>query len=154
MPLDLNKNLHSWIKHYKNDPERRPAAPDKHDLLGFPGVEAEHPKCYIRRLWLAAEDDRIPFPKFLDKDVCELASLVNKVVNTVAKDENKRYEELSGDAFLQKDAANILDNKGFGWRIWGDHPEAVARLSSNLPSTCPRWGTEMDSGYEKNDEDM
>ncbi|KAL5399460.1 hypothetical protein PMIN03_012676 [Paraphaeosphaeria minitans] len=141
------------MKYYEHHPETMPTEPDKHDLLGFPRVEAEHPKRYIRRLWLVAEDDRIPFPKFLDEGVRELAVLVNKVVNTVVKDEDKRHEELSGDSFLEKDAARILDDKGFGWRIWGQHPEAEARLKSNLPGTRPRWGIKMDSGYEKNDED-
>ncbi|KAL5371290.1 hypothetical protein DPSP01_014372 [Paraphaeosphaeria sporulosa] len=153
MPLDSNHNLHTWMKNYKHHPERMPSEPDNHDLLGFPGVESEHPKWYIRRLWLVAEDPRIAFPKFLDKDVRELAVLVNKVVNTVVKDDDKRHEELSGDSFLEKDAARILDDKGFGWRIWGQHPDAETRLKSNLPGTRPRWGIKMDSGYEKNDED-
>jgi hypothetical protein len=141
------------MKYYAHNPDSMPTEPDKHDLLGFSGVEAEHPKCYIRRLWLVAEDDRIPFPKFLDKDVREFAEHVNNVVKTLVKDEHKRNEELSSDSFLEKDAARILDNKGFGRRIWGQHSEAEARLQSNLPGTRPCWGVETDSGYEKNDED-
>ena len=141
------------MKYYKHNPDRMPTEPDKHDLLGFPGVEAEHHKCYIRRLWLAAEDDRIPYPKFLDKNVQDLALRINQVVNALTKAEDKLGEELSGDAFLEKDAARILDDEGFGGRIWGPHPEAEARLQSNLPGTRPRWSVETDSGYKKNDED-
>jgi hypothetical protein len=151
MPLDSTQNLHTWIKYY-NHPERMPTVPDKHDLLGFPGVEAEHPKCYIRMLWLVAEDDRIAFPKFLDKDVCELAKRVNKVVNTVVQDEDKRHEELSGDAFLEEDAVRILETEGFGWRIWGEESGAETRLNSNLSGPRPRWGIDTDSGYQMNDE--
>jgi hypothetical protein len=70
-------------------------------------------------LWLVAGNDRKEFPKLLDNDVCELAVHVNEVVNTVVKDADKRHEELCGDSFLEKDAARILDNKGFRRRIWG-----------------------------------
>jgi hypothetical protein len=68
MPLESNRMLHTWMKsHNQNqNTDRMPTEPDKHYLLGFPGVEAEHPKSYIRKLWLVAEDDRKPFPKFLD----------------------------------------------------------------------------------------
>jgi hypothetical protein len=130
-----------------------PTEPDKHDLLGFPGVEAEHPKSYIRRLWLVAEDDRKPFPKFLDPRVQELATQVNIVVNKFVKDEHTRHEELCGDAFLEKDALRILNYPGFGPRIWGEGSGAETRLKSNLPGSRPRWGVDTDSGYEINDED-
>jgi hypothetical protein len=153
MPLDSNRNLHTWRKYFEHNPDSMSTEPDKHDLLGFPGVEAQHHKFYIRMLWLVAWNDRKEFPKFLDNDVCELAVHVNEVVNTVVKDANKRHEELCGDSFLEKDAARILDNKGFGRRIWGQHREAEARLKSNLPGTRPLWGVKTDSGYEKNDED-
>ena len=89
----------------------------------------------------------------MDTDVRELAEHINYVVKTLVKDEDKRYEELSSDSFLEKDAARILDKKGFGCRIWGPHSEAEARLKSNLPGTRPQWGVKTDSGYEKNDED-
>ncbi|KAH7394838.1 hypothetical protein BKA66DRAFT_285924 [Pyrenochaeta sp. MPI-SDFR-AT-0127] len=155
MPLDSNHTLHAWMKYYQHDQstDRMPTEPEKHYLLGFPGVEAEHPKWYIRRLWLVAEDDRIPFPKFLDKDVRELAEHVNKVVNTFVKDEDKRHEELCGGVFLEKDAVRILNYQGFGLRIWGEGSEAETRLKSNLPGPRPRWGVNTDSGYENNDED-
>jgi hypothetical protein len=119
MLLDSNHNLHAWMKYYKHNPDSMPNEPEKHDLLGFPGVEAEDPKWYIRRLWLVTSNDRKEFPKFLDKDVCELAVHVNRVVNTVVKDADKRHEEVSSDSFLEKDAAHILDDKGFRRRIWG-----------------------------------
>ncbi|KAF2023779.1 hypothetical protein EK21DRAFT_94639 [Setomelanomma holmii] len=155
MPLDANYTLHAWTKsnNHNHNTDRMPTEPDKHDLLGFPGVEAEHPKWYIRRLWLVAEDDRVQFPKFLDKDVCELAKLANKVVKTFVLDEDKRHEELCGDAFLQTDASRILNDLGFGWRIWGEGSGAEARLMSNLGGFRPRWGVGTDSGYEVNDED-
>ncbi|OWY49424.1 hypothetical protein AALT_g11092 [Alternaria alternata] len=130
-----------------------PTGPEKHGLLGFTDVEAEHPKWYIRRLWLVAENDRKPFPVFLDPRVQELATQVHRVVNTFVKDEDMRHEELCGGAFLEKDAAHILDDLGFGPRIWGDGSEAEIRLGSNLPGSRPRWGVRVDSGYQRNDED-
>jgi hypothetical protein len=95
MPLDSNHSLHTWMKYYKHNPDRMPTEPDQHDLLGFPGVEAEHHKCYTRRLWLVAEDDRKPYPKFLDIVVQELALHVNRVIHTLTKAEDKLGEELS-----------------------------------------------------------
>ena len=133
--------------------ENMPTEPDKYDLLGFPGIQAEHHKKYIRALWLVAENDRKPHPNFLDSDVAELAKHVNKVVNMFAKDENKRYEELNGGAFLKKEAVHILEELGFGERIWGEHTGAEPRLKSNLPGERPRWGVNKDSRYESNDQD-
>jgi hypothetical protein len=130
-----------------------PTEPDKHDLLGFPGVEAQKPKCYIRSLWLVTEDDRGTYPQFLDPIVRDLATHVNKVVNTFAQDENERYEESRGGAFLKQEAWRILNDLEFGRRIWGDGSGAEARLNSNLPGSRPRWGVSTDVGYEKNDED-
>jgi hypothetical protein len=155
MPLDSNHTLHAWIKYYAYDQstDRMPTEPDKHDLIGFPGVEAEDPKWYIRRLWLVADNDRKAFPKFLDKEVVELAKHVNTVVNKLVQHEDKRDEELRGGAFLEKDALHILGFLGFGRRIWGEGSGAETRLKSNLPGSCPRWGVDTDSGYENNDED-
>jgi hypothetical protein len=114
------------MRYYDADDQstnRMPTEPDKHDLLGFPGVEAEdHPKRYIRRLWLVADNDRKPIPKFLDKEVVELAQHVNKVVNTFTQDKDKRDEELHGGAFLEKDALHILGYLGIGRRIWAKVP--------------------------------
>jgi hypothetical protein len=62
------------------------------------------------------------FPKFLDEDDRELATLVNKIVNTVVKDEDKRHEELSGDAFLEKDAVRILKPKASGGVFGAKNP--------------------------------
>jgi hypothetical protein len=98
-------------------------------------------------------NDRKPFPKFLDKEVVELAQHVNKVVNTFVQHEDKRDEELRGGAFLEKDALHILGYLGFGWRIWGEGSGAETRLKSNEPGPRPRWGIDTDSGYENNDED-
>jgi len=104
MPIPSNRMLHTWMKshNHNRNTDSMPTDPDKHDLLGFPGVEAEHPKSYIRRLWLVTEDDRKAFPKFLDPIVQQLATQVNMVVNTFVKDEHKRHEELCGGAFLEK----------------------------------------------------
>jgi hypothetical protein len=98
MPLVSNYILHTWTKDsaHNQGTDRMPTEPEKHYLLGFPGVEAEHRKLYIRRLWLVADNDRKAFPKFLDKDVEELAKQVNKVVNTFVRNEDKRHEELCG----------------------------------------------------------
>jgi hypothetical protein len=155
MPLEANQILHAWIKYYENDQstDRMPTEPDKRDLLGFTAVEAEDPKWYIRRLWLVAENHRTSFPKFLDNDVEELAKQVNKVVNMFVRNEDKRHEELCGGAFLEKDASRILNDLGFGSRIWGEGSGAEIRLQSNLPGPRPRWGVKTDSGYESNDED-
>jgi hypothetical protein len=101
----------------------------------------------IRRLWLVAEDDRKAFHKFLDIHVQELATQVNKVVNTFVKDEDKRHAELCGRAFLEKDALHILNYLDFGRRIWGEGSGAETRLKSNLPGSRPRWGVDTDSGY-------
>ncbi|RYN78726.1 hypothetical protein AA0119_g13545 [Alternaria tenuissima] len=130
-----------------------PTEPEKHGLLGFTDVEAEHPRWYIRRLWLVADNDRKRFPVFLDPQVQELATQVNRVVNRFVNDEDMRHEELCGGAFLEKDAAHILDELGFGPRIWGDNSGAEIRLRSNLPGSRPRWGVRADSGYQSNDEE-
>lgn len=68
MPLDSNYILRTWTKSYARNQSAKnmPAEPDKHNLLGFSDVEAEHPKSYIRMLWLVAENDRVEYPKFLD----------------------------------------------------------------------------------------
>ncbi|KAI5368421.1 hypothetical protein J4E82_010785 [Alternaria postmessia] len=155
MPLDSNHILHAWTKQHRNGPStnKMPTEPEKRGLLGFTDVEAEHPKWYIRRLWLVAENDRKPFPMFLDPQVQELATQVNRVVNTFVKDEDMRHEELCGGAFLEKDAAHILNELGFGQRIWGDGSGAEIRLGSNLSGPRPRWGVRADSGYKSNDED-
>ncbi|KAI5361083.1 hypothetical protein J4E82_011744, partial [Alternaria postmessia] len=155
MPLDSNRTLHAWMKEYKQkkNKDKMPTEPEKRGLLGFTDVEAEHPKLYIRRLWLVAENDRKPFPVFLDPQVQELATQVNEVVNTFVKDEDMRHEELCGGAFLEKDAAHILDDLGFGSRIWGDGSGAEIRLGSNLPGSRPRWGVYTNSGHQSNDED-
>jgi hypothetical protein len=155
MPLEANQILHAWIKHYENDQstDRMPTEPDKHDLLGFNGVKAEDPKWYIRRLWLVAENDRKPFPKFLDNDVQKLATHVNNVVNEFAKHEGLPAEKVCGGAFLEEEASYILDYRGFGWRIWSKDNGAEIRLQSNLSGSRPQWGVKTDSGYEINDED-
>nr|BAI44796.1 hypothetical protein [Alternaria alternata] len=159
MPLDSNRTLHAWMKQYKQykqkkNTDKMPTEPEKRDLLGFTNVEAEHPKRYIRRLWLVAENDRKPFPVFLDPQVQELATQVNKVVNRFVKDEDMRHEELCGGAFLKKDAAHILDELDFGSRIWGDDSGAEMRLGSNLPGSRPRWGVRAESGYKSNEDSI
>jgi hypothetical protein len=153
MPLYTTHILRTWIKYYAKYRSRMPTEPDKHYLLGFPGVEAEKPKCYIRKLWLVADNDRIEFPRFLDPIVGDLATYVNGVVDTFAQDENERYAELCGGAFLENDALHILNHLRFGQRIWGEGPGAEIRLQSNLPGSRPRWGIDTGSGYENNDED-
>jgi hypothetical protein len=152
MPLDLTYILHKWIKALRT-PDNMPDAPDTYALLGFPGLEAEKPKEYIRRLWLVTENDRVEYPSFTDIDVGELAVHVNRVVRTYLKDLDKLNEALKSDSFLENDAAYILDDKGFGRRIWGKNSKANRALQSNLDGTRPLWGVETDSGYQKNDED-
>lgn len=149
MPLDSTRVLHKWMKNREESSEDMATAPDKHDLLGFPGTDLEHPKHYTRKLWLVAEDDRKLYPKFIDEEVIKLASHVNTVVNTYVKEEEKR----SGDDFLKQEAVHILKTLGFGQRIWGDGSGAETRLKSNVPGERPRWGVHTDSGYKSNDED-
>jgi hypothetical protein len=78
MPLASTHILHAWIKYYIY-PDRMPTEPDKHYLLAFPDVVAEdHPKRYIRRLWLVALNYDRMYPQFLDPIVSDLATHVNK----------------------------------------------------------------------------
>jgi hypothetical protein len=130
-----------------------PTEPENTSLLGFPNVEAEHPKYYIRRLWLVASNDRIPFPKFLDPKVCLLAAQVNRVVNTFVGDEDLLHEELSGNAFLEKDASRLLYYQGLGREIWGGPVvKLTTRLKTNACGQPPRWGVDTESGYDARDE--
>jgi hypothetical protein len=92
------------------------------------------------RLWLVADNDRKPFPKFLEKEGVELAKHVNKVVNTFVQHEDKRDEELRGGAFLEKDTLHIVDYLSFGQRIWGEGSGAETRLMSNQPEPGPALG--------------
>ena len=155
MPLESNRTLHTWMKYYaqKQIAENMPAEPDKHDLLGFPNIEAEHPKWYIRKLWLVAENDRVEYPKSLDSNVLGLEKEAKKVIKKYVKNEHERYKELCGGAFLKKEAVHILKKLRFGQRIWGEDSGVETRLKSNLPGERPRWGVHTDSGYKSNDED-
>lgn len=155
MPLESNHILHTWMKYYAQNQstENMPTEPDKHDLLGFTNIEAEHPRWYMRRLWLVAENDRVEHPKFLDSEVLELEKEAKKVIKKYVKNEHERYEESGGDAFLKKEAVHILKELRFGQRIWGEDSGAEIRLKSNLPGERPRWGVHTDSGYKSNDED-
>ncbi|KAF1828136.1 hypothetical protein BDW02DRAFT_652237 [Decorospora gaudefroyi] len=112
MPLDSTHILHTWMKYYADDQStnRMPTEPDKHDLLGFPGVEVEDPKWYIRRLWLVADNDRKPFPKFLDKEVVELAKHVNKVVNTNEPGPRPRWGVDTDSEYEKNDEDSIQMN--------------------------------------------
>jgi hypothetical protein len=101
MPLAINKSVHLWIKEYRSEdkpPDKIPVDPEKMDLLGFPGVELEHTKVYIRRLWLASANDRIQRPRFLNHNVTEMVALTNKVVNRLVNDANARFEGLQSEA--------------------------------------------------------
>ncbi|KAF3031151.1 hypothetical protein E8E11_010548 [Didymella keratinophila] len=129
--------------------------PDEHDLLGFPGVKAEHPKVYLRRLWLPAENDRITYPKFHDTKISDMASLASKVVNGLAKDTAKLKEQLQGCAFLKAEANWILEERGYGRCVWGEDCGANIRLKSNLEGTYPRWRATTASGERvENDQEM
>ena len=55
--------------------ENLSADPNGHDLFGLPGVEAEQPKIYFRRLWLPAENDRTTYPKIYDTNIIKMAQL-------------------------------------------------------------------------------
>jgi hypothetical protein len=132
-----------------------PADPKECNLLGFPGVEAEHPKVYLRRLWLPAENDRTAYPRFHDTDIIEMAKLASRVVNSLASDVTKLNEELKGGAFLEAEAKWILEDKGYGRRIWGEDCGANTRLKSNLGGTYPRWGAmTASSEHTENDQNM
>jgi hypothetical protein len=127
----------------------------EHDLLGFPGVGAEQPKVYLRRLWLPAENDRTTYPKFYNTNIIEMANLASKVVNRLAKDTTRLHEQLQGCAFLKAEANWILEEKGYGLRVWGEDCGANTRLKSNLRGTYPRWRTMTASGeHVENDQEM
>ncbi|KAF3027582.1 hypothetical protein E8E11_000011, partial [Didymella keratinophila] len=134
--------------------EEMPAGPNERDLLGFPGVDAEHPKVYLRRLWLPAENDRTTYPKFYDTDIIEMAKLASRVVNSLANNVKKLHEQLQDGAFLKAEANRILEVKGYGRRIWGEDCGASSRLKSNLGGTYPRWGALTASGEQvRNDQE-
>jgi hypothetical protein len=155
MPLESNRILHNWIKRHQSDQgtAKMLTDPSEHDLLGFPGIKAEHPKFYLRRLWLPAENDRALYPRFYDTDISEVAILVNRVINDLAKQDERLHAELQGNAFLEVDADRILEGNGYGLRIWGDECGAERRLKSNLEGPRPRWGAMTESGmYMENDE--
>jgi hypothetical protein len=139
----------------KMSAENLSADPNEHDLLGFPGVKAEHPKIYLRRLWLPAENDRTTYPRFYDTTINEMAQLANRVVNSLTNDAARRNEELQGGAFLESEANWILEVKRYGSRIWGEDYGASTRLKSNLGGLYPRWGAWTASGEQvSNDQDM
>jgi hypothetical protein len=77
---------------------------NKHNLLSFPGVKAEHPKIYLWRLWLPAENDRTTYPRFYNTTINKMAQLANQVVNSLANDAARRNKELQGGAFLKSEA--------------------------------------------------
>ena len=135
--------------------ENLSADPNEHDLLGFPGIKAEHPKIYLRRLWLPAENDRTIYPRFHDTTIGEMAQLASRVINSLAKDAARRNKELQGGAFLESEAIRILEVERYGIRIWGEDYGASTRLKSNLGGTYPRWGALTASGgYVENDQEM
>jgi hypothetical protein len=94
-----------------------PIMPDERDLLGLPGVKAEQPKIYLRRLWLPAENDRVTYLKFHDTDIAEMTKHAYKVINDFSKCDEKMHEELQSGSFLEKDAEHILEGRGYGRRI-------------------------------------
>ncbi|KAF3032318.1 hypothetical protein E8E12_001862 [Didymella heteroderae] len=124
--------------------ENLSAHPNEHDLLGFPGVKAEHPKVYLRRLWLPAENDRTTYPKFHDTNIIEMATLASKVVNGLAKDTTKLHEQLQGCAFLKAEANWILEIKLI-FRHW-----MAARLQNkiNAPSRETRGPVETNESRQ------
>lgn len=122
------------------------AHPNEHDLLGFPSVKAEHPKVYLRRLWLPAENDRTTYPKFHDTNIIEMATLASEVANGLAKDTTKLHEQLEGCAFLKAEADWILEERGYGRRVWGEDCGVNTRLKNNLEGTYPRWRATTASG--------
>jgi hypothetical protein len=130
-----------------------PTSPNERDLLGFPGIKADHSKIYLRRLWLPAENDRATYPKFYDTDIAEMAKHAYKVINNFAKCDKKIHEELQSGAFLEKEADRILEGRKYGRRIWGEECGAKQRLKSDLGGSYPRWGVMAASGgYTENDE--
>lgn len=92
------ENLHRWIKDQSREhtAESMSTDPNKHDPLEYPGVKSEHPKTYMRRLWLVADNDRMLNPKFRIIDAIELCKHTNNVRNA-----EKLHEELSCNALLE-----------------------------------------------------
>jgi hypothetical protein len=84
-----------------------------------------------------------------------MANLASKVVNRLAKDTTRLHEQLQGCAFLKAEANWILEEKGYGLRVWGEDCGANTRLKSNLRGTYPRWRTTTASGeHVENDQEM
>lgn len=121
-----------------------PDDPATSDLLGFPGVQREQPKAYIKELGLAADNIRIKYPRFFDHDPFELSKRANKVVNKLLKDDDELDRELRGGAFLEKDAKDILCESGYGPLIWGDDDTTGIRWKSVLTKQNLRWGDDKE----------
>ncbi|KAH7371692.1 hypothetical protein BKA66DRAFT_443886 [Pyrenochaeta sp. MPI-SDFR-AT-0127] len=148
MPQALLWNLHNWTKDQRRHHREAsiPTEPNKHYLLGFPGVEAEHPKTYIRNLWLVAENDRLRNPKFLAANASELFQRTSKAISELVKDEDKLYKELASDAFLKAEVEDILIHEGFGELVWGSRNNAPELLSNKSGTACPKWAVVEDDG--------
>ncbi|KAF1843168.1 uncharacterized protein K460DRAFT_407533 [Cucurbitaria berberidis CBS 394.84] len=171
MPIAANANLHHWVKQH-NRPHREesmPVPPDKCDLPGFPGVTAEQPKVYSRKLWLVSENDRRIKPKFLSTHPQVLFKLTEKVVNKLATNHDALHmalAELYNNAsdrekgksnFLALEAEQILTHEGYGKYVWGVAPETQALLGNaeqsnpNLDPVLeaelkPKWSTFDEAG--------
>jgi hypothetical protein len=149
--------LHRWAKEQQNRQKTKtlPTPPEMHDLIGFPGVEAEHPKKYIRKLWLAAEHYRTQQPPFFAANAIKLQHRVSEVVNRLKNNEDQRQEELAKEDFLKDEANRILVDEGYGPIIWGPKYGAPELLHNKHGGTKPKWGIKNDAGeWVKNDEDQ
>jgi hypothetical protein len=163
MPLESLMNLHRWAKEQAKEQKIRqktktlPAPPEMHDLIGFPGVEAEHPKKYIRKLWLAAEHYRTQQPPLYAANAIKLQRRVSEVVNRLKNNEDQRQEELAKPEFLKDVADSILldEGEGYGHIIWGQDYGAPELLHNKHGGTKPKWRIKNDAGeWEKNDQDQ
>jgi len=156
MPLNQNFNLHVWQKAQTEQMKAGniPTEPSRHYLLDFPGLEAEHSKVYIRRLWLVSENHRVNRPQFLDDNANELRVRCGRAVRALAINAEALHNELVNGHFLEAAARRILVKEGYGSRIWGSSNDAPGRLSNSIETRKPCWGELRSNGeYDVKDEE-
>lgn len=113
-------------------------------MLGFPNVEARHPRKYIKELGIPMESARNTYPRFMDYHTVQLGKQVNAVVRKFSKDDDRLRTELSGGNFLEKDVSNILCSSGYGQLIWGSDGRTGQRWKTVLIEPYPRWNVDQE----------
>ncbi|KAH7062776.1 hypothetical protein BKA63DRAFT_573068 [Paraphoma chrysanthemicola] len=143
-----------WTRQQRHDGAMGilPSGPDKHDLLGFPGVDAEHSSFYLREVFLH-DDNRTTICASLAQHIYNFEGHMDTLVNMLVEDADKLNLELDRRPFLRTAIANVLDDKGFGQLIWGQRPKAWGPSQSELHVMRPRWRVETRSRGIKNDKD-